>query len=343
MKVINAHNVNEAFDIMVLSLRAHETDSVSSLLEMDSRNGSVLVFDEPLTTVYRHPKERVLFSPERNCNPFFHFVEALWMLDGRNDLKTLTEFAKKMADFSDDGILVNGAYGYRWREYFGRDQLDEVINRLRVDKQDRRLVLQMWDARKDLLSPSKDVPCNTQIYFKYRPLTGYDGEVAHLLDMTVTNRSNDLIWGAYGANAVHFSVLHEYVATMANLHVGRYYQVSNNAHVYKDIWTPLSKKLPHTVGIDPYRVSNLEPQRLIDEPEIFDEEVSNFFSWLHEGDSWNRKYYNTIISDTAIPMVSAWWLYKEQLIDEAIGIAESIKAPDWRKVCVEWLTRRKNK
>ena len=57
---------------------------------------------------------------------------------GSARLKTLTMFAKKMADFSDDGVLVNGAYGYRWTEWFGRDQLSTVIDLLRKNPLDRR-------------------------------------------------------------------------------------------------------------------------------------------------------------------------------------------------------------
>ena len=164
MKVIRGVNVNEVFQIAVMSLREDQ-----ALLETDSRNGPVLSFPTPLTTIYERPDERVLFSAERNCNPFFHFIEGLWMIAGRQDLKTLTMFAKKMADFSDDGILVNGAYGYRWTEWFGRDQLSTVIDLLRKNPLDRRAVLQMWDCTQDLGSSSKDVPCNTQIFLRGRP------------------------------------------------------------------------------------------------------------------------------------------------------------------------------
>ena len=179
MKVIRGVNVNEVFQIAVMNLRES-----SQLLETDSRNGPVLSFPTPLTTVYERPDERVLFSAERNCNPFFHFIEGLWMIAGRQDLKTLTMFAKKMADFSDDGILVNGAYGYRWTEWFGRDQLSTVIDLLRKNPLDRRAVLQMWDCTQDLGSSSKDVPCNTQIFLRGRPAS-----LGYYLDMTVTNRS----------------------------------------------------------------------------------------------------------------------------------------------------------
>ena len=49
----------------------------------------------------------------------------------------------------------------------------------------------------------EEIPCNTAIYFKVR-----EGK----LNMTVSNRSNDVIWGTFGANVVHMSILQEYVA-----------------------------------------------------------------------------------------------------------------------------------
>jgi thymidylate synthase len=55
-----------------------------------------------------------------------------------------------------------------------------------------------------------------------------------VLDLTVLCRSNDVVWGAYGANAVHFSVLQEYLAGRIGVDVGVMYQFSNNYHGYVD-------------------------------------------------------------------------------------------------------------
>lgn len=329
MRVISGNSVDEIFQIAVMNLRERD------MIITDSRNGKVAMFHEPLTTVYRRPRNRVMFNPVRNCNPFFHFIEGLWMIEGRNDLKTLTMFAKKMAEFSDDGILVNGAYGHRWREWFGRDQLETAIKLLKNNPLDRRVVLQMWDASKDLDSSSKDVPCNTQVYLKARPLE--DG--TYKLDMTVTNRSNDLIWGAYGANAVHFSMVHEYIAAMSGLRLGVYYQVSNNAHVYLNVWEPLNQKLPQGIAPDDYDIEVVKPEQLVKDRLSFDLELSSFFYWLDGGRRLDF-FDNDIFDKTAIPLVETWWLYKDGLLGEARDKAREIKATDWRKACVEWIERK---
>ena len=145
----------------------------------------------------------------------------------------------------------------------------------------------------------------------------------------------------YGANAVHFSMVQEYVASMVGMAVGKYYQVSNNAHIYMDIWEPLDQKLP--LGIAPcfYEISEVKPSPLVDNIYSFDVESALFFEWLHEGDHFGFKYENSVFDKTAIPMVEAWWLYKEGMLSEAIDKANTIMATDWRKACVEWLERKK--
>ncbi len=67
--------------------------------------------------------------------------------------------------------------------------------------------------------------CNTHIYFDVQ---------GDKLNMTVCNRSNDLIYGAPSANAAHFSYLLQYIAIKCDLKIGSYYQITNNGHIYVD-------------------------------------------------------------------------------------------------------------
>jgi len=190
-----------------------------------SRNGKVFVSRVPVTTVYKRPMERLVFWPQRDVNTAFLLYEALWMLAGRNDLHPLTRYIKDFGRYSDDGLTLHGAYGHRWRKAFGGDQLTVIAQRLADDPEDRRCVLQMWDATRDLGRAGRDVPCNDMATFQRNA----NGE----LDMVVFNRSNDIIWGAYFANAVHFSMLQEYLACWIGCEVGSYWQVSVNYHAYE--------------------------------------------------------------------------------------------------------------
>lgn len=197
MHVINARNVQDALlsGLPFLKFKG---------VKRSSRNGEVLVAEGPVTTEYARPRERVLLLPERDANPFFHLFESLWMLNGNEDVAPLVHYVKRMATFSDDGKIFHGAYGHRWQHHFHFDQLTLIIRALKANPDDRRCVLQMWDTIADLGWPKRDIPCNTQAYFS----RDYLGR----LDMTVCCRSNDIIWGAYGANAVHFSMLQEFLA-----------------------------------------------------------------------------------------------------------------------------------
>jgi len=232
---LKAKNVHQLLPTVLNALRKDG-------IHRDSRNGPVLVYPEPVTITYTSPCERVMFWPERDCNPALHLYESLWMIRGRNDVEPLVRYAKQFRNYSDDGQVMHGAYGHRWRRHFGRDQLTIIADRLRRNSDDRRCVLSMWDARADLDREGKDVPCNTIATFQ----RDHNGT----LDLTVFNRSNDLIWGLTGANAVHFSFLLEYMATLIGCPVGRYHQISTNMHAYINTLEPLAAIT--RVDVDPY-------------------------------------------------------------------------------------------
>ena len=319
MKTVYARNVNEAY---VIGMNMLKTSGV----EEDSRFGKVLVLPDPVATTYTQPMERVLFNKERDCNPFFHLMESLWMLQGRNDVKWIEEFSSSIGQFSDNGINFNAAYGHRWRLHFVVDQIETVINELEQNPQSRRAVIGMWDPQTDLNKEGKDFPCNLAISFRVQNDT---------LDMTVFNRSNDIIWGAYGANAVHMSILQEYIATRLELTSGKYHQVSNNFHAYLNILEKVG--VPDPLPIDPYEYE-VTPRPLIDEPDQWMQDLNTFMDDSPEGIS--PMYINSFFSDVAEPMRRSWRWYKNKDYPGALDMADHIAAADWKLACHQWLTRR---
>jgi len=213
-------------------------------IPMDSRNGPVLRFPTPVTTVWTNPLQRVSFNPIRDANPFLHLMEAMWMLAGNNDIATVGFYAKQMLAYSDDGETQNAAYGYRWRKHFGHDQLNEVVQILKKDPNSRQAVVQIWD-HEDLTKSTKDKACNLIALFEI---------LRDRVNMTVYNRSNDIVWGCYGANVVHFSFLHEYVANRVGFPVGTYYQVSNNLHLYTEF--DITKRFVEKGGDGQYQLTS---------------------------------------------------------------------------------------
>ena len=335
MKVISARNVNDA---LIKGLSALSEEGV----DRDSRNGPVRVFPGPVTTYYEKPKERVIFFPERDANPYFHFMESLWMVAGRNDVAWITEFSSNIANYSDDGVSFHGGYGTRWRAWFddiadhgsygGIDQLSIIAEILQDNPDDRRVVLQMWSVEDDLGRDGKDFPCNLIATFRINPY----GK----LDMTVFNRSNDMIWGAYGANAVHFSVLQEVMAAWVGVPVGSYWQVSTNFHSYHNTLEKHGSARLHIVHNDPYALKEVEPFSIVN---------TDIETWMQDLDMFMQVgeaigYRDRFFKRVALPMLKSWrsWKNRENpnFRSDALRWAYDIEATDWRRACVEWLERR---
>lgn len=331
MLTIKVRNVHQALPEAARLL-------LSNGVARGSRNGTVLALDEPLSTEYQKPTERVLFWPDRDANPFFHLFESLWMLAGRNDVAFLARFNQQMVSYSDDGARFVGAYGYRWRVHFQRDQLSSIASALIADPSCRRQVLTMWDPHVDLGNRGKDLPCNTHAYFQ-RAANGS-------LSMMVSNRSNDALWGAYGANAVHFSVLQEYLAARIGCSVGAYHQVSANTHVYLERHGVLLERLarlasdPPTPRRDPYSGGVVSPFPLIQTPiEVWERNLQLF---VRQGSEF--EFDDPFFAGIAAPMLRAHERWSEKgsaaRFDSARRALEGCMPSDWRVACEQWVDRR---
>ncbi|MFA5510813.1 MAG: thymidylate synthase [Candidatus Kapaibacterium sp.] len=335
MIVIKARNVQQALPTALDALRG-------SGVRRESRNGPVIMFPEPVTTVYARPAERVLYWAERDANPFFHLIESLWMLDGRNDVESVARYVENMRNYSDDGVTFHGAYGFRWRRHFFEDQLPKIIRALQANPDDRRQVLSMWDAEADLGRQGKDLPCNLQAVFQI----ACDGR----LDMTVTNRSNDIIWGAYGANAVHFSYLHEFVARAVGVEQGVYRQVSANFHAYvsvlekvQDLADAVDPLLPadlRWLGKDPYASGEVEPYPLMSTP--WEEWLAELNMFMSEPDAVG--FRDPFFRRVAIPMARAHARFRQRTdparFERAREELENVAASDWKMAARQWINRR---
>lgn len=351
-----ARNVNEALQFAIEHL-------LREGVEEESRNGPVLVAPGPVCIEYVNPRERVLLSPTRDGNCFFHFFEWLWFATGSNEIEFPCFFNKSYAQFSDDSRTMWDCYGHRWKEFFGYDQLEAIITELKATPTSRRCVLSMWNGMardhgdplwtaKDGVSYTDDlgvacnggkgVPCNTHAYFAIR---------AGKLNMTVMNRSNDLLFGMLGANVVHFSLLLEYMVMRIGVPMGSYFQFTNNAHAYLEKFD--RKKLEQiaheceTVG----ELLDLGPAI----EEGFDADLSLFMPWALRcirapkpmGDpsmhpaldvpDCKTKFFHAV----AVPMFLTW-LYRKWGDEYSSQVClDGIDAPDWHRACLEWVERRR--
>lgn len=365
MRVIEGEDVNELYWRGMNMLR---TDG---RLE-GSRVGPVKVMPEAVTSVYRKPRQRVLLDHKRRANPFFHLFESLWMLSGRNDVAALNRYITDFGTrFAEPNGEVHGAYGHRWRNAFGFDQLNVIVDRLKKNPRDRQCVLQMWDATvvhdvdnaetyqlgcNDLLGDWKDRPCNTHVYFRLREEDprrygidvnnpnpdGSDHAILGLLDggvldMLVSCRSNDIVYGAYGANAVHFSILHEYMAGRVGAMIGKMEQLSYNYHAYVDVL----ERVGCPAHLETYAGHEITPLPMAKDWDAFDKDLTYFMSWqkcLVEAGvtETGGQYVNPWFRTTAEPMFLAHFKWRNALQRDARDIAETILAEDWRFAALAW-------
>lgn len=418
---LKTSNVNSAFYYLVNLFNGGCGSHDVPVVIMPSRYGEVMMIEEPVIVTYEKPRERVLFNTARDANPFFHLYESLWMLVGRNDVAPLAYYNSRMTEFSDNGRVFNGAYGYRWRhgstgpmgdEYATIDQLQIIIDHLKTKPESRRAVLQMWNVEDDLLKigmggecncgadrsgpsaeahsdrcpakeGSRDVCCNLSAtfqiglgiclvcsgtgYHRYYPDLGgkpnFSDSAACLsckgephdqpryLNMTVFNRSNDLIWGMLGANAVHFSILQEYVAAHLGLEVGVYNQVTTNLHAYTKTWDAekwlkdYERPAAQCFGYGDREglADSLTP--LVSDPARFDKELPEFVE-RHSRSGMVGDYKEPFLRDVAQPMCIAWHTWKDKSVSNyarycrAYNWTDKIRSEDWRIAAREWFSRR---
>lgn len=347
MHVIQARNVSEAYLYGMQHLTGFG-------VREQSRAGEVLVATTPVTTVYNRPAERVLFDSKRDANPFFHLMESVWMLAGARDARWLDRWVKDFSSrFAEDNGEAHGAYGYRWRQHFERDtmetsspvivdQLVEASQVLYDNPASRQAVISMWDPAVDLGAVKRDIPCNDLIMLRGR---SDHLDKVHELDITVACRSNDAVWGAYGANAVHFSVMAEVLAGLAGMRLGRYYQVSNNFHVYVDV---LQKVWPSRDHLDLYAMGHVRPTSILESGTYNRERLrSEALGLLDSCQSfvitpdprvvdWKSRW----LARTVVPMYKVYELWRAGERDKAIEMAGEIEATDWRWAASAWMARR---
>ena len=215
----------------------------------------------PVMIKISNPLSRIITIPDRHWNYTLPYVESLWLASGRNDLKIVEHYVKKLHNFSDDHETMRGGYGPRMRFYNGIaddyntgyrqqheqpvgkktievDQFEFVEKTFQKDPNTRQGIISICDPAKDCfigdheLKTTKDFPCTRNIQFIKNN---------NKLDVIVHMRSNDFVWGATGVNIFNFTFIQEYFAQILGLQVGSYYHMVNNLHYYENFHAELQK------------------------------------------------------------------------------------------------------
>lgn len=336
MKVYTCSNVNEVYPLAIKEIQQEG-------IEVSPRGSRTLEFPTPVTTVYKNPKQCILFDPVRDENPFFLVMEAIWILAGRDDVAFLDPFLPGLKQFSDDGKYYHGAYGARMHRF---KQLDYIISLLKKDPDTRRAVVSIYQPHLDT-TDSKDIPCNDMLFFKLRK---------GRMNLSVANRSNDLILGCYSVNKTQFSFVLQYVAAAVGAEVGELRQVSDSLHVYvdSDKWNAV-KHTPVYNELDPYssydaatklglpdiiKTTSVVP---IHEFEDFKRDLKTFFS---NYDQYGLDaaacaiYQSSFFSRVVVQMAKAHKCYRNGDLEKSLNWCYQIGYNDWMLAAVFWIKRR---
>lgn len=169
-----------------------------------------------------------LVHPVRKLSPRFAVAEWLWIWFGRQDVKTISRYSPKIAQFSDDGISFNGTYGIpivaQWEHTLNLlkddpDTRQAVISIFRFTDVDTlvatgKLVRQQWR--------SKDIPCTLTLQFLLR-----DGR----LNMIASMRSSD-VWLGLPYDTFNFSMMLNIMSGQLSVPIGQLSLNLGSSHLY---------------------------------------------------------------------------------------------------------------
>ncbi|MCC5614172.1 thymidylate synthase [Nostoc sp. CHAB 5836] len=145
------------------------------------------------------------------------------------DRPFLEEYVSQILDDAPYREGLKYTYGQRLRSWFGRDQIDQVIQKLIGEIDAASAVMNLWDVKDHEKGGS---PCLNHIWLRV---------VDNELSLTATLRSNDM-FAAWPANAFALRALQQYIkneifkGSEYELKMGPLITISQSAHIYDDTW-----------------------------------------------------------------------------------------------------------
>lgn len=152
--------------------------------------------------------------------------ELIWLLSGNTNIKYLHDNNVTIWDeWADENGDLGPVYGHQWRNFNsqGIDQIKDVIERIKKNPQDRRLIVSAWNPAQidEMALP----PCHCFFQFDVTP----DGK----LNCMLYQRSCDMFLGV-PFNIASYSLLTMMIAQVCGLKAGEFVHTLGNAHIYSN-------------------------------------------------------------------------------------------------------------
>lgn len=188
--------------------------------------------------------------------------ELIWLLSGNTNIRYLTDNNVHIWDeWADENGNLGPVYGAQWRDFNGEgiDQIKDVIERIRKNPQDRRLIVTAWNpAQIDKMALP---PCHCFFQFDVSP----DGR----LNCQLYQRSCDMFLGV-PFNIASYSLLTMMMAQVCGLKPGEFVHTLGNAHIYNNHFDQVKLQLSR----EPYPLPQMKLNPEI--KDIFDFRYEDF-------------------------------------------------------------------
>lgn len=194
----------------ILSNGEHITPSKGEATEL---RGVLLEITDPRARLSR---------TETRGKPFSCLGELCWYLAESDDLGFIEYYLPDYHRFA-DGDTIFGAYGPRLFNWKGLDQMRNVTDLLKVKRDSRQAVIQLFDGG-DIVEKHNDIPCTCTLQFLLRN---------EKLEMFTCMRSNDAYLGM-PHDIFSFTMLQEIVARSLSVELGTYKHAVGSLHIYDD-------------------------------------------------------------------------------------------------------------
>jgi len=166
--------------------------------------------------------------------------ELLWFIKGDTNIKYLNDNNIHIWDaWADEKGDLGPVYGKQWRNFGGVDQLADVIDRIKTNPNDRRIIMTAWNPPE--LSDMKLPPC--LCFYQFYVVNGK-------LSMQMYQRSADVFLGV-PFDIASSTLLLMMVAQVTGLKLGTFVHTFGDVHIYKNHLKQVdiqlfrtSKKLP---------------------------------------------------------------------------------------------------
>lgn len=160
--------------------------------------------------------------------------ELLWFIKGDTNVKYLRDNGVRIwNEWADENGDLGPIYGSQWRDWNGEgiDQLAQVVDKLKNNPNDRRMIVSAWNVSK--ISEMRLPPCHMMFQFYVA-----NGKLSCML----YQRSCDMFLGV-PFNIASYALLTMMLAQVCNLEPGEFVHTLGDTHIYHNHFEQVKEQL----------------------------------------------------------------------------------------------------